>query len=160
MGSQPGEEAPPGEPGGVAGEMLLRKLLHAFYWVDDGLQAHMLRETGLSLPRAQSMMMACIDDGVTRQADMARHLRVSKQAVQQALKELVAKGFVTVEPDPANGRQKVVSMTARGREMREIALAGIQALEETLAQRIGADRLAALHDALDADWGATNGPEE
>lgn len=135
-------------------EMLLRKLLHAFYWVDDGLQAHMTAETGISLPRAQSMMMACIDDGVNRQADMAKHLRVSKQAVQQSLKELVAKGFVTVAPDPDNGRQKIVAVTERGRKMREIALNGIQALETKLASRIGADRLHGLHDALDADWGS------
>ncbi len=135
-------------------EMLLRKLLHAFYWVDDGLQAHMMREAGLSLPRAQSMMMASVDDGMNRQADMAKHLRVSKQAVQQSLKELVAKGFVTVEPDPENGRQKIVLMTDKGREMREIALDGIQVLEEKLASRIGEDRLRALHEVLDADWGS------
>ena len=142
-----------GSAGVAHQEMLLRKLLHAFYWVDDGLQAHMQQETGMSLPRAQSMMMACIDDGVTRQADMATHLRVSKQAVQQALKALVAKGLVHVQPDPANGRQKIVSLTGRGREMRAVAVDGVRALEHTLGERIGADRLAALHDALDADWG-------
>lgn len=145
--------------GGIAHqEMLLRKLLHAFYWVDDGLQAHMQQEAGISLPRAQSMIMACIDDGVTRQADMAAHLRVSKQAVQQALKSLVAKGLVRVQADPDNGRQKVVSLTGRGQEMRAVAVDGIRALECALGERIGADRLAALHDALDADWGpAKNG---
>lgn len=134
-------------------QMLMRKLLHAFYWVDDGLQAHMTAATGVSLPRAQSMMMACIDDGVNRQADMARHLRVSKQAVQQSLKALVAKGLVTVRPDPENGRQKTVAFTARGRELREIARAGIELLEARLVERIGSERLKALHDVLDADWG-------
>ena len=140
-------------PGVAHQEMLLRKLLHAFYWVDDGLQAHMQRETGTSLPRAQSMMMACIDDGITSQSEMAGHLRVSKQAVQQALKALVAKGMVSVQPDPDNGRQKIVSLTDRGRAMRQVAVAGIRALEHTLGERIGADRLEALHEALDADWG-------
>jgi DNA-binding MarR family transcriptional regulator len=141
------------EPGAAHQEMLLRKLLHAFYWVDDGLQAYMVRETGFSLPRAQSMMMACIDDGVTRQADMAKHLRVSKQAVQQALKALIAKGLVQIDPDPENGRQKIVSLTTKGQEMRRIAREGISVLERTLGTRIGAGRLDALHDALDADWG-------
>ena len=116
----------------------------------------MLRETGMSLPRAQSMMMACIDEGISSQSDMAEHLRVSKQAVQQGLKELVAKGLVTVEPDPDNGRRKVVNMTTRGREFREIAIAGINTLEAELERRIGADRLASLHDALDADWGPSD----
>lgn len=139
--------------GTASEEMLLRKLLHAFYWVDDGLQAHMLRETGVALPRAQSMMMACIDDGITRQSDMAAHLRVSKQAVQQALKALIAKEMVTVAPDPQNGRQKIVALTERGRKMREIARGGIAQLEVELARRIGKKRLTALHDALDAEWG-------
>lgn len=134
-------------------EMLLRKLLHAFYWVDDGLQAHMQREMGISLPRAQSMMMACIDDGITSQSDMAAQLRVSKQAVQQSLKALVAKDLVTVTPDPDSGRRKIAALTRRGREAREIAQDGIRSLEQALQQRIGADRYAALHDALDADWG-------
>jgi len=143
------------DAGAAHQEMLLRKLLHAFYWVDDGLQAHMLREMGISLPRAQSMMMACIDDGITSQSDMAAHLRVSKQAVQQALKALVAKDLVTVTKDPDNGRRKIVALTGRGREAREIAHNGIRSLESALEKRIGADRLAALHDALDADWGAS-----
>ncbi len=134
-------------------QALFGKLLHAFYWVDNGLQAHMMREAGLSLPRAQSMMMNCISDGITRQTDMAAVLRVSKQAVQQSLKELVAKDFVTIQPDPENGRQKIVRLTTKGHRMREIALRGIADLEEKLASRIGADRLEALHDVLDADWG-------
>jgi len=153
------KKGPSPEPGAAHQEMLLRKLLHAFYWVDDGLQAHMVRETGFSLPRAQSMMMACIDDGVTRQADMAKHLRVSKQAVQQALKALIAKGLVQVDPDPDNGRQKIVSLTIRGREMRRIARAGVRALEQALAARIGSRHLEALHAALDADWGPSGRPD-
>jgi DNA-binding MarR family transcriptional regulator len=84
---------------------------------------------------------------------MAEHLRVSKQAVQQALKALIAKEMVTVAPDPQNGRQKIVALTERGRKMREIARGGIAQLEVELARRIGKKRLTALHDALDAEWG-------
>ena len=134
-------------------EMLLRKLLHAFYWIDDGLQAHMQSAAGFSLPRAQSMMMACIADGIRRQSEMAAHLRVSKQAVQQALRALMDKGLVVLEPDPANGRHKIVTLTPKGRAMRDIAQAAVRRLEVELGRRIGLKRLAALHDALDTDWG-------
>lgn len=141
------------EDRGEYGQMLPRTLLHAFYWLDDGLQLYMRRRQGFSLPRAQSMMMICIGDGIDRQSDMAKHLGVSKQAVQQALKPLVAKGLVTVEPDPQNGRRKRVVFTCKGQEMRDVARRGLLELEAELARRIGPHRLAALHDALNAPWG-------
>ncbi len=133
--------------------MLSRTLLHAFYWLDDGLQAYMRRHQGFSLPRAQSMIMICIGDGITRQADMARQLGVSKQAVQQALKALTAKGLVTVEQDPADGRQRRVRFTAKGQRMRDGARRGLLELEAELARCIGRSRLDALHEALNAPWG-------
>ncbi|MEZ5557828.1 MAG: MarR family transcriptional regulator [Pseudomonadales bacterium] len=136
-------------------EMLARRLLHAFYWLDDGLQAHMRREQGFSLPRAQSMMMVCIGDGIDRQSDMAKHLGVSKQAVRQALKELEAKGLVVIEPDPDNGRRKLVRFTPKGEQMRNVARRGLLALEQLLEQRIGAQQLRALRDSLSSDWGPT-----
>ena len=153
-GDSRGTGAVPPSAAAAHGErVLLRRIMHAFYWLDDGLQAHLEREVGLSVPRAQSMIMVCIGDGVQRQTDLAERLGVSKQAVQQALKELVSKGLVTVEPDPENGRQRVVSFTARGERMRDLARQGLDRMEALLAERIGPRRLAALHDALDADWG-------
>ena len=133
--------------------LLLRTMLHGFYWLDDGLQAHMRERAGISLPRAQSMMMVCIGDGIDRPSDLAVRLSVSKQAVQQGLKELVVKGLVEIRPDPGNGRQKFVCFTKKGRECRNIARAGILKLEKLLAARIGRDRLGALNEALRADWG-------
>lgn len=140
-----------------AERVLLRSLMRAFYWLDDGLQAHMAQQAGLSVPRAQSMVMLALAEGLRRQADLAERLGVSKQAVQQALKELVAKDLVRVRPDPDNGRQRIVEFTARGERMRDVAREGLRDLEALLNRRIGARRLAALHDALDADWGPTPG---
>jgi DNA-binding MarR family transcriptional regulator len=133
--------------------LLLRELLHAFYWLDDGLQAHMRRAAGFSLPRAQSMIMVCIGDGIHRQSDIALTLRVSKQAVQQGVRELVAKDFVKIEPDPDSRRQKRVVFTTRGEAMRDVAADGLRRIEAELARRIGRTRLDGLRRALEADWG-------
>ena len=135
--------------------VLLRTLMHAFYWLDDGLQAHMRREAGFSLPRAQSMIMVCLGDGIHSQTDLATRLRVSKQAIQQALRSMVKKGLVTIDPDPDNGRQRVVRFTAKGEAMRDVAGDGLARLEAELARRLGARRLESLQEALNADWGAT-----
>lgn len=133
--------------------MLLRTLMHAYYWMDDALQAHMRREAGFSLPRAQSMIMVCLSDGIDRQSDLAERLQVSKQAIQQALRSMIRKGMVTIEPDPASGRQRIVRVTPKGEAMRDIARRGMLELQRELGRRIGRDQLEALQDALNADWG-------
>jgi DNA-binding MarR family transcriptional regulator len=149
----PAQKARPAARERAYRRLLLRELLHAFYWLDDGLQAHMQKVVGVSLPRAQSMIMVCIGDGIHRQSDIAATLRVSKQAVQQAVKGLAAKGFVRVEPDPGSGRQRRVVFTRRGEAMRDVAADGLRRMEAELGRRIGRTRLTALHHALDVDWG-------
>lgn len=133
--------------------VLLGTLLRAFYWFDDGLQAQMRRHADFSLPRAQSMLMVALSEGVTTQAALAKRLKVSKQAIQQALRPMVQKGLVRIDPDPDNGRQRLVRLTATGEAMCEVARDALQTLEKELARRIGRDRLEALQDALNADWG-------
>ena len=105
------------------------------------------------------MMMVYLSEGVDRPADLARQLRISKQAVQQGLKELVAKDMVTIEPDPSSGRQKIVRFTEHGRELRDVARKGLQSLESLLTRRIGRARADALRDALESDWGAAPGSD-
>ncbi len=108
---------------------------------------------GFWLPRTQSIIMILIGDGVNQQSEMAKLLGISKQAVSQAIKEMISKGLVSLDPDPNNGRQKIVSYTLEGRKMRDVAQKGLQQLEAELGKRIGQRRLQALHDALDAPWG-------
>ncbi len=132
---------------------LLRSLVHATYWLDDGLQAHMRKHANLSLPRAQSMAMIYLTEGVDRPSDLAGKLAVSKQAAQQVLKELAKKGIIRMEPDPQNGRQKRVVFTDYGRELRSIAKQGLFALDAELNRRIGTKNLLALRRALDQPWG-------
>lgn len=135
----------------------MRTLVHAYYWFDDGLQAHMQREAGFSLPRAQSMIMVCVSEGVTSPVEIARRLKVSKQAIRQALRPMIEDGLVTVGPDPDNGRQRLVQVTERGQAARDIARRGLASMERELARRIGRARLEALHDILNADWGEPPG---
>ena len=103
-------------PNKMSTQLLTRTLIHAFYWMDDGLQHYMQDQVGFSLPRAQSMMMICIGDGICRQSDVAKYLRITKQAVRQSVKELEAKGLVVIDPDPQDGRQKVPRFTDKTAE--------------------------------------------
>ncbi|MFW6093708.1 MAG: MarR family winged helix-turn-helix transcriptional regulator [Pseudomonadota bacterium] len=135
--------------------ILLRTLMRAFCWLDDGLQAHMRVQADFSLPRAQSMIMLCLSEGIQSQAELASRLQVSKQAIRQAIRSMEAKGIVTIERDPANGRQRLVTFTERGEAMRDIARTALARLEDELATRIGRDAVESLHTLLNLDWGPT-----
>lgn len=133
--------------------MLLRTLMHAMYWVDDALQAQMKRQAAFTLPRAQSMIMTCLTEGIVNPIELARHLKVSKQAIRQALRPMIETGLVTVAPDPSDRRRRIVQVTEYGLAMRDIARRSLASIEAELARRIGRDRVEALHEILNADWG-------
>lgn len=137
----------------VAPESLLRALVHATYWLDDGLQGYMRAHAGMSLPRAQSMLMVYITEGITRQMELAEALRVSKQAIGQAIRELEGKGIVRLVRDADNGRRKHVELTAKGKRLGVIANTGLRLLEEELGNRIGIRDVRALRRAVTKTWG-------
>lgn len=55
---------------------------------------------------------------------LATAFQVTPGAMTNTLKKLESKKLIKVEPDASSGRQKKVSITAKGRETRELAIAG------------------------------------
>ena len=53
-------------------------------------------------------------------------------SVWRAIERLEAQGFVTVEPDPADGRRKRISVTPAGLAAHENALAAMRPLHDSL----------------------------
>lgn len=58
-------------------------------------------------------------------AKIAAALQVTRGAITGTLKRLEAAGWVTVRPDPNDGRAKGVSVTEAGRQIRSDALAAL-----------------------------------
>ncbi len=90
-----------------------------------------------------------VDDEATP-GRLATAFQVSKGAMTNTLKRLEQKGFVTVTPDPASGRRKLVRMTRRGRAARDAA---VKATFPLLGRFLGAfdgAQIAALLPQLEA----------
>jgi DNA-binding MarR family transcriptional regulator len=83
-----------------------------------------------------------------RITDLAARLGVTKQAVQPLVADLQDWGVVEVVPDPSDGRARLVRWTPRGVQAVMHGLGVLRGLEAELAQRLGAERWAALHAAL------------
>lgn len=83
-----------------------------------------------------------------RPSDLARHARMSKQAMNYLLGELERLGYITRQRDPEDQRFKRVHATKRGRAagqaMREIVLE----VEADWEQRLGSAKVAKLRDLL------------
>lgn len=65
-------------------------------------------------------------------AELARAFQVTKGAMTNTLQRLEAQGYVTVEPDPADGRRKLVEITPDGRTVHYQALSALRPMTESL----------------------------
>jgi DNA-binding MarR family transcriptional regulator len=88
------------------------------------------------------------DEG-SRLTDLADRARMTKQTVSEAVSDLEERGYVERVPDPRDGRAKIIRLTARGREAYATGRALIEGIERDWAERFGAERVAALREALE-----------
>ena len=129
-------------------------LLQAFYWMDEGLQSH-FRAAGLpEVTRTQSMLMTNVSCGITRPAELARRLGISRQAVQQLLADMQERKLVVLKPDPADARAKVVRFNQRGQALGRVTMLALERIDDAIEARLGAGALACLRRVLlGRDWG-------
>ncbi len=134
-------------------EFVFVSLLDGFEWFDESLQMT-FKAAGLpQLSRTESMIMIHVQSGITRPSDVARSLRLTRQAVHQSIASLVDRGIFEMRPDPSDRRVKTVHLTERGRALRKDANSIVRALTDKLAYRIGERQVEALRSAFKQSWG-------
>jgi len=136
---------------------LSRLLLDRFRWFDQGLLSSLNDRLGLELTSAQSLLFADLPVAGAHQADLARRLGVSRQAVNDLVRGLEHQGLVEVVPDPDDGRSKLVRPTSEGQKSIRVALQTFEGLENELRSRIGDRSVDQLRLALSAEWGDPSG---
>lgn len=135
-------------------DYLIVPLLAGFEWFDESLQMS-LREAGWPhLTRPESMVMMHVQMDMVRPADIARSLRLTRQAVHSTINSLVERGVFEMADDPTDGRIRIVQLTPMGNAMRQDARKIVEHLTKELSRRIGARRVKALTEAFAGDWGA------
>ncbi|MFK7863156.1 MAG: MarR family winged helix-turn-helix transcriptional regulator [Pseudohongiellaceae bacterium] len=74
---------------------------------------------------------------------LATAFQVTKGAMTNTLKKLEAKQLIEVSPDPNSGRKKRVTLTSKGKQQREQALALAGPLFEELSSQLDTEALGA-----------------
>jgi DNA-binding MarR family transcriptional regulator len=101
------------------------------------------------ITEARGAVIGQLRPGGLPQSALTAALGVSKQAVQQFVDELVAEGAVERVPDPADGRGKIVQLTARGTASIVEGNAVKREIEKRYRRRVGAERFEAMNAVLD-----------
>ena len=135
---------PPGE-GPFLGALLRR----VWQWVQDRIVTDVAAAGFDDLRRAHLQVFRFPTlDGV-RPTEIAAELQISKQAVNELLGHMERSGYLVREPDPADGRARVVRLTRKGRRLERTARASARAAERSIAERLGAGRNADLWRTLE-----------
>lgn len=83
-----------------------------------------------------------------RPSDLARRLRISKQALNHLLGQLEQRGYISRDPDPDDRRSKRISLTARGTKAGIVIREAVAEMEDAWARRLGPERFAQLRTLL------------
>lgn len=86
-------------------------------------------------------------------SELARRLMVSRQAVHQLAGEAQRQGLVELVDSPTHKRVRLLRFTPRGAAMYASGTQDLREIERRLAERLGADDMAALQRILAKDWG-------
>jgi MarR family transcriptional regulator, lower aerobic nicotinate degradation pathway regulator len=78
-------------------------------------------------------MLAALDQhGPASQADLGRHTGIDRSDIVAALNGLVASGLAARDPDPADRRRNIVTITKRGARMLERLDAALDTVQESV----------------------------
>jgi DNA-binding MarR family transcriptional regulator len=97
---------------------------------------------------AQSVALVPLVAGGLHASDLADRLRVSRQAVAQAITGLERHGYVTRVPDPLDARARIIELTPRGRQALSVMRSNAIDLEKQWEKTLGRQRLGELRETL------------
>ena len=97
---------------------------------------------------AQAVALVPLAAGGLHASDLADRLRVSRQAVAQAIAPLERHGYITRVPDPADARAQIIELTPRGRQALRVMRSNALDLEKRWQDILGQKRLGELRMIL------------
>ncbi|HEY0533119.1 MAG TPA: MarR family transcriptional regulator [Actinoplanes sp.] len=109
-----------------------------------------LKSHGHDIPLNQARVFQRIAPGGSRLAELAEAAQISKQTLGSIVDQLERTGYVRRVPDPHDARARLVTVTAKGRELVELSIPVIRRIEAAWEAHLGRDRTRELRQSLAA----------
>ncbi len=108
-----------------------------------------IRERGYpDLMVSYPVLLANLDSEGTNITTLAAKAGVTRQAASQLIREIEARGYLDLRPDPNDGRAVIVGRTARGERLLRDALDVVGDLEGEYAEHLGRERFDSMRQSL------------
>jgi DNA-binding MarR family transcriptional regulator len=134
--------------GGNTGPWVGSLLRHAWQRVRDRIYHGVVGAGYRDLTRAHVGLFRFESLEGWRPSELADHMSITKQSVNDLLRDLERLGYLMLRADPEDGRARLVRLTARGRRLDAIVRAEAKAAERELADALGASRFNGLRRCL------------
>ncbi|MFM1991622.1 MAG: MarR family transcriptional regulator [Pseudomonadota bacterium] len=107
-----------------------------------------LRPAGLRVGQFSLLATLRHADGLAM-GELAERMSMDRTTLTRSLKPLVDAGWIEAAPDPADRRRMRLGLTAAGRAALRAAVPLWREAQRALRERVGAERMHALHASLD-----------
>lgn len=131
-----------------SGADLALLLLGGFRTLVDGAMVELAARGYDDFRPTHEFAMRAVIAGADSASDVGRRLSVSKQAAAKTIAVLVARGYVSSDPDPSDARRNRLQVTARGFEVLRAGEEVFDDLRARWEETIGAADLAHLEASL------------
>jgi DNA-binding MarR family transcriptional regulator len=125
-------------------------LREAFVALNDLVLARLAERGHDAVRPAHGAVFQYLDDTGTTVSLLAERAQMTKQAMAELVRHLETHGYVVRVPDPADRRAKLVLPTDRGHDVMAVAQQLVPEIEDRIRGVLGADRVLALRDDLEA----------
>jgi DNA-binding MarR family transcriptional regulator len=128
-------------------------------WVREEIHAGLVASGYEDLNRAHVTVFRYPTPDGMRPSELAERLQITKQSVNDLLRDLEDMGYLTREAESTDKRARIVRLTPSGRLLEQAAQREMRLAEERMAATIGEERFAELRRTVVDLAEALVGPE-
>lgn len=129
--------------------VLLRTRLE---WIEEHLMQNAEKNGYGYITPSMARLYSYLGNTPVPMSELARRLKISRQAVHQLVNEGLNSGFLELLDSPKDKRVKMVQFSQDGQKMAAVAIAEINKAEEELKQYLGAENVQQLRRILELKW--------
>lgn len=100
----------------------------------------------------ESYMIALIEKNELTVAQIAKIIGISRQGAHKCAKGLIERGYIIIENQDVNSRNKILSLTEKGLRFCKETLILKEEFETNIINSIGEDKLKILKECLSESW--------